>query len=193
MKTKEHILSSALQLFNEQGTAGISTNHIAEAAGISPGNLYYHYRNKEAIIRALFEQLFALWDTKLALPDDRLPTLDDLQGLVRTNFEIMWAYRFVYRELLALLRGDAALHERFVMIRQRGYEGFREIVSLLAQSGVLNVPTSDETVNELADLCWLISEFWMPTIEINGEAASAAELERGVTLMLAVLRPYFPD
>jgi len=79
------------------------------------------------------------------------------------------------------------------MIRQRGYEGFREIVSLLAQSGVLNVPTSDETVNELADLCWLISEFWMPTIEINGEAASAAELERGVTLMLAVLRPYFPD
>jgi len=111
MKTKEHILSTALQLFNEQGTAGISTNHIAEAAGISPGNLYYHYRNKEAIIRALFEQLFALWDTKLALQDDRLPTLDDLQGLVRTNFEIMWAYRFVYRELLALLRGDATLHE----------------------------------------------------------------------------------
>lgn len=193
MKTKEHILSTALQLFNEQGTAGISTNHIAEAAGISPGNLYYHYRNKEAIIRALFEQLFALWDTKLALPDDRLPTLDDLQGLVRTNFEIMWTYRFVYRELLALLRGDAALHERFVMIRERGYEGFHEIVSLLAQSGVLNVPTSDETVDELADLCWLISEFWMPTIEINGEAASAAELERGVTLMLAVLRPYFPQ
>ena len=42
-ETKERILSAALRLFNSQGTAGVSTNHIAEAAGLSVGNLYYHF------------------------------------------------------------------------------------------------------------------------------------------------------
>jgi AcrR family transcriptional regulator len=49
----------AIQLFNEQGTTVVSTNHIASAIGISPCNLYYHFRNKEDIIRAIFEQMDA--------------------------------------------------------------------------------------------------------------------------------------
>jgi len=104
MSTRERILATALRLFNESGTAAVSTNHIADALGISPGNLYYHFRNKEEIIRALFEQQFARWDAGYTLPDDRMPTLDDLQQLVRTSFVMGWEYRFMYRELIAVRR-----------------------------------------------------------------------------------------
>ncbi len=41
--TKQAILTTAIDLFNDKGTAAVSTNHIAEAMGISPGNLYYHF------------------------------------------------------------------------------------------------------------------------------------------------------
>ena len=112
MKTRERILATALCLFNESGTAPVSTNHIAEALGISPGNLYYHFRNKEEIIRALFEQQFARWDADYAFPDDRLPNLDDLQQLVRATFVTAWEYRFMYRELIALLRGRRSRPQR---------------------------------------------------------------------------------
>ena len=57
--TRKRILETALRLFNEFGTAAVSTNRIAAEAGISPGNLYYHYRNKEEIIRGLVEDLLA--------------------------------------------------------------------------------------------------------------------------------------
>ena len=193
MKTKEHILTTALDLFNQQGTSAVSTNHIAEAAGISPGNLYYHFRNKEEIIRALFERLFHEWDVTLTLPDDRLPTLEDAKGLVYANFEIMWQHRFMYRELIALLRADSTLHERYVAVRGRGYEGFRAVIALLTEHEVLNAPEDEDTVTRLADLCWLISEFWLATVEISGQSVSREQMARGVGLMMEVLGPYLPE
>ena len=48
--TYQRIIESALVLFNEEGERNISTNHISAHLGISPGNLYYHFRNKDEII-----------------------------------------------------------------------------------------------------------------------------------------------
>lgn len=188
MGTKDRILEVALTLFNEQGTSAVSTNHIAEAAGISPGNLYYHFRNKETIIRELFEQLFHEWDVGFKLPMP--PSQDSVKQLVRTNFEIMWQHRFMYRELMALLHQDEALRERFVAVRHRGYTGFRELVVFLGEAKVMVDGLDETTVTYLADLCWMISEFWLPTVEVSGYTVDAEQMERGVALMMRVLRPY---
>jgi AcrR family transcriptional regulator len=190
MTTKDRILDAALDLFNEQGTGAVSTNHIAEAAHISPGNLYYHYRNKEEIIRSLFERLFALWDVTLVPPQDRPPTLDDLRELVHANFKIMFEYRFAYREIVALLRQDGALRQRYIAVRQRGYEGFREGIEALAEAGVLRSLPDAATVERLADLCWLISEFWLSELEVSGAVVHEGQMERGIDLMMQVLHPY---
>jgi AcrR family transcriptional regulator len=190
MKTKDRILDVAITLFNAQGTGAVSTNHIAEALAISPGNLYYHFPNKEAIIRAIFEQLFARWDEALDLPTDRLPTLADVTGLVRINFITIWDYAFIYREMLDLLRRDPMLHERYRTIRQRGYEGFCDIVAILQQTGVLSGLDDADQVRRLADLCWLISEFWLATVELRGEVVDEVQMEQGIALMMQVLQPY---
>ncbi len=190
MKTPERILATALRLFNESGTAAVSTNHIAEALGMSPGNLYYHFRNKEEIIRALFEQQFARADALYALPPDQLPTLADLKGFVRITFEMSWDYRFMYRELIALLRRDDQLQRRWVEVRARGFAGFHELIGLFVSAGVLRSPGSPEAVQRLAELCWLISEFWLASVEVSGQAVDAAQMEHGVALMLQLLEPF---
>jgi AcrR family transcriptional regulator len=190
MNTRERILATALRLFNEAGTAPVSTNHIADALGISPGNLYYHFRNKEEIIRALFEQQFARWDTDYAFPDDRLPNLDDLQQLVRATFVTAWEYRFMYRELIALLRRDIQLHQRWAEIRARGFAGFHELFNLFVAAGVLRDPGDEAVVTRLAELVWLISEFWLTSVEVSGETVDTAQMEHGVALMLQVLGPF---
>src|SRR5215216_5193871 len=129
MSTREKILDTALALFNKNGTATVSTNHIAEAAGMSPGNLYYHFHNKEEIIRALFERLHAANAAGFELPIGKQPSLHDLQEFIRFNYKTLWQYRFAYRELVALLRSDPKLKNRFVEVRQRGLEGFRQLVN----------------------------------------------------------------
>ena len=190
MKTRDRILAAALLLFNKSGTATVSTNHIADELGMSPGNLYYHFRNKEEIIRALFEQQFVRWDGDYTFPTDRLPNLDDLQQLVRASFVTAWEYRFMYRELIALLRRDAQLHQRWVEIRARGFAGFRELFGVFVAAGVLRDPGDPAVVTRLAELVWLISEFWLASVEVSGETVDAAQMQRGVMLMLQVLDPF---
>jgi AcrR family transcriptional regulator len=182
------ILDAALALFNDAGTATVSTNHIAAAAGISPGNLYYHFRNKKDVIRALFERLFETHDRVFTLPADHPPTLGDLHRLLRANFDLLWEYRFAYRELAALLRRDEVLRDRWLEVR-RGYDGYRELIAAFVAAGVVAAPTDPAAIERLADLCWLISEFWLPSLEVSGQPVDAAQLDRGVALMLQVLNP----
>ena len=56
MKTKDRIIEASIELFNSQGERNVTTNHIASHLNISPGNLYYHFRNKEEIIRHIFSK-----------------------------------------------------------------------------------------------------------------------------------------
>jgi AcrR family transcriptional regulator len=190
MNNRERILDAALKLFNESGTAAVSTNHITLELAISPGNLYYHFRNKEEIIRALFEQQFAYTDALYTLPQDRLPTLDDLQQLLRATFEMSWKYRFIYRELIALLRRDDVLQQRWAEVRARGFAGFRELIAQFVAGGVLRDPGDDAVVGRLAELCWLISEFWLASVEVSGETVDDTQIERGIALLRQVLAPF---
>ena len=190
MGTRQKILDTALRLFNQDGTADVSTNHIAEACGISPGNLYYHFRNKQEIIRELFQRMYAIWDKGLPMPQDRTPTLDDLKTVVETNYQIIWEYRFAYRELVALLRQDAELRQGFLAVRQRGFDGFYKLFSAFVAAGVFRTPNDPQALNELQEVCWLISEFWITNLEVNGRHVDETAMQRGVSLMLRVLQPY---
>src|SRR5260221_14667774 len=102
----------ALRLFNDMGTSAISTNHIAVALEMSPGNLYYHFHNKEEIIRAILKRMIDRRREVYAQPANRPPALADLQRMVQGNFSRLWDYRFFYGELNALLRNDALFKER---------------------------------------------------------------------------------
>ena len=189
MGNRERILETALSLFNDQGTGAVSTNHIAEAAGISPGNLYYHFRNKEEIIRALFERLFAAWDEVFQLPTDRAPSLANMDAMIAANYQLIWEYRFAYREQAALLRNDPGLRERYLAVRQRGYEGFAALIDAFVNAGVLSPPVDSQELRVLTELCWIVSEQWPVNLELSGRPFNEDGIMEGAALMRWILRP----
>ena len=80
--TKIRILDAALALFNEGGTDTVTTNHIAEALSMSPGNLYYHYRNKAEIVRELFARIKGEWAANYAVPPATMPSIPMMEAMV---------------------------------------------------------------------------------------------------------------
>ena len=189
--TQEAILTAAIDLFNKSGTAAISTNHIAAAAGISPGNLYYHFKNKEHIIRAILEQMTGAWDEVYVLPEDAAFTAETLREILRRNFELVWRYRFFYRELVALLRHDRELAKRYRAIRQRRQAQQLQWFQQLTVSGALRQPVSSVEAESLLTIGWLVSDYWLAFLESGGESVNADQIQQGVDLIMRVYAPYF--
>lgn len=84
---RDEILNTALKLFNEQGSANVSTRHIAEAMGISPGNLYYYFPHKEAIIHAILDRAEALFE---GVYDFDLAHLPSPKSLLKRSERYFW-------------------------------------------------------------------------------------------------------
>ena len=193
MGTKGRIVEVATRLFNERGTAAVSTNHIAEEARISPGNLYYHFRNKEEIIRAIFGRMISAWEAMGELPRDRAPTLTDLQQILEVTYSVLWEYRFFYREFVALLRRDPELGRRYRDVREGGLANTVNLLKSFVASGVLREPEDPDELPGLAKLIWLIVEFWLPFVEMGEEAVGPERSREGVGLMMRILEPYMTE
>lgn len=56
MNTKQKILLESLQLFSQRGYDAVSVEQIAAAVGIKAPSLYKHYKNKQDIFDAIFEE-----------------------------------------------------------------------------------------------------------------------------------------
>lgn len=194
MNTRERIIEMAIHLFNEQSTGAVSTNHIAGALEMSPGNLYYHFRNKEEIIRAILERMIIRWESLYAFSlEEHAFRLADVQQIVTENFLLLWDYRFFYRGLSILIQRDSVLKERYQQIRRERLANLEALLQQFMNPEMVRSSQIPAPVTNLARLCWLISDYWLPFLEIDGELALPEVIEQGVALYMQVLRPYMSE
>jgi AcrR family transcriptional regulator len=191
-QTKYNILQKAIELFNENGTGSISMNALAEALGISAGNLQYHFKNKEEIIRAILEDMFKQFDV-IYEPTEGSFTLDTLRHLMRLNFDIIWKYRFFYRELVALLRNDKILARRFREIQEKRFTDQENIIKRLAGSGVVRSDLRPEELRNIIQIGWVLGNTWLSYAESMGQKINESALKQAVEVMVQHYKPYLKD
>jgi AcrR family transcriptional regulator len=191
--TRNRILDSALRLFNEHGTAAISTNHIATEAGVSPGNLYYHYRNKEEIIREILERMYGAWDGAWVVGSARESGIDELRGLIRLNFQLLWEFRFFYRESIALMLRDPELKHRHAEMQTSRLEQQARFYEQFVDSGVMRIPPDAQAIPDLVRINWILATNWLGFLEEGGIEPDEARLREGERVILRVFIPYLTD
>jgi AcrR family transcriptional regulator len=130
MKTRERILDCTLLLFNERGEPNVSTLEIANELEISPGNLYYHFRGKEALVLALFERFQQEAAPLLDPPAEARLAAEDYWLFLHLIVECLARYRFLFQDLATL----AARQPRLARSLRHWLNGLkRTLAALLAR------------------------------------------------------------
>jgi AcrR family transcriptional regulator len=123
------ILDAAMQIIRVEGLASMSTNRVAERAGISIGSMYQYFANRETILAGLIER--SLLDiTQKMRQVYQIQRDEPLEQLLRNSFLMMLRYfepymeemRRVVQEVPLLADNSAAqLMERTLMDIFRDY------------------------------------------------------------------------
>jgi AcrR family transcriptional regulator len=192
-RTAERILEATLDLFNRFGEPNVSTTLISAELGISPGNLYYHYPAKDELINRLFGRY-----------EDRLDELLQAAGGVRhvedawlffhMLFELIWQYRFLYRDLNDLLSKNRRLETHFQFVLKNKSKAVRELLDGLKQGGGMHSQPEDSEA--VATAMVVVLTYWLsfeyvrdPRRALEAENASASMM-RGAFHVLSLLSPY---
>lgn len=174
-KTKDRILQISLQLFNERGERSVTTNHIAAELGISPGNLYYHFRNKQEIIKELAQQYQAETLEMLALPVDRPLNANDKISYFQVLSNQLWAYRFIHRDVYHLVENNEnfrKIYPRFAgQVMQQGQKIYRAFVD----AGLMKM--TDSEIEALIINLWIVLTNWTNFLYMSGHISDNTHLE----------------
>ena len=192
-RTAERILDTTLELFNRFGEPNVSTTLISAELGISPGNLYYHYPAKEELITRLFDRYDAALTELLRAADD-VSNVEDAWLFLHLLFELIWSYRFLYRDLNDLLSNNRKLETHFQFVLQHKTRALRAVLDgIAAASGLAIEPREAEPV---ATAMVVVLTYWLsfeyvrnPRHALEPDHAGAALL-RGAFHVLCLLAPY---
>lgn len=194
-KTRDKIISTSLSLFNEQGERNMTTNHIASHLGISPGNLYYHFKNKKEIIYQIYLQYEQGLQAILVLPQGRSITLADKQQYLTSVVECMWCYRFFHRDLEHLLAADPKLHERYKQFSHFCLRSAKAIYNALREEGYLKA--NDNQIIALSNNCWITMTAWISFLRTavlsQTDSLTKSWIHESIFQIIAIEQAFFTE
>ena len=192
-RTAERILEVTLELFNRFGEPNVSTTLISAEMNISPGNLYYHYPAKDELINSLFDRYErALAKLLEAAPNVR--HVEDAWLFFHMLFELIWQYRFLYRDLNDLLSKNRRLETHFQFVLKHKLRAVQAVLEGLGRGSGIRIEPAD--AEAMATAMVVVLTYWLsyeyvcdPRRALEPESANAA-MVRGAFHLLSMLTPY---
>lgn len=192
-RTAERILEVTLELFNRFGEPNVSTTLISAELNISPGNLYYHYPAKDELINSLYDRYEHSLGELLGASDG-IRDVEDAWFFMHTLFELIWQYRFLYRDLNDLLSKNRRLEMHFQAVLKNKTRAVKALLAGMSRAGTLRIDSRE--IDTTATSMVVVLTYWLsyeyvrdPRRALEPESAQQALL-RGAHHVLNLLAPY---
>jgi len=179
------LLAAAISVIAEHGYAGASLRKVAERAGYSTGAVTYYFANKEGMIAAVAQDLFAKF-TALIEPDREQFKVEGIIGR-----SLAWAQSdremwLVFSQLLS----HAGHEPAFAEVIQQLYRRFRaQFTSVLAKGQRQGTVRTDIPADILADQLSAISDGWMMLLPIEPERFKPERVKNLLSATLTLIAP----
>lgn len=176
--TRDQILSTARRLFNERGYARVTMRALADALGISVGNVTYHFARKQDIVAALMDGTF-----EEAPAGGEITSLEGVNALLSYMLDSLTrnAFFFLDEEF-----SESARHlEHHVCLRSRLTDG----LNALAGAGLFLPSFTPETCRTLVTLLMMSHMTWLHQT-VRGPALYAMDKAAFLRAQWTALAPY---
>ncbi len=128
--TRRNIIDKSLQLFSVKGYFNTSISDILQATGLTKGGLYCHFRSKEEVWRAVYDDAVQIWK---AVVFKEMRSIDDpMERIERTIENVLMAYLggdvfdggCFFVNMLVELSGQSDTMGRHIL---KGFVGFSKL------------------------------------------------------------------
>src|SRR5215212_701768 len=188
-RTAERILEVTLGLFNRFGEPNVSTTLISAELNISPGNLYYHYPAKDELINSLFAA-FEKSLNELLHAADNVRNVEDAWLFFHMLFELIWQYRFLYRDLNDLLSKNRRLETHFQFVLKNKSRAVQNMLAGLGRGNAVSIAPREmmpvATAMVVVLTYWLSFEYVRDPRNALEPASAGAALMRGAFHVLSL-------
>jgi AcrR family transcriptional regulator len=148
LETRQRIVEAAWGVIAERGLAGLTTRHVARAAGISHGMCHYHFESKDDMVLAVVDYARHYWIHPLEkVVDGPASPSDKLDEVIRWMAEP--ATREVMRvhlQLMAHSEYDDRLRTRMSEEYARWHQGYVRLFRELKEAGSMAAQADEETL-----------------------------------------------
>ncbi|MEO0732721.1 MAG: TetR/AcrR family transcriptional regulator [Bacteroidota bacterium] len=184
------ILTASLALLNERGLASVSQRDISEAIGISPGNLTYHFKKKADIIEALYHQLVAKTEARIAEAEGTNNVLVFMYRTVGAIIEHFYEYRFIFNDFLHVMRDHAGIREHYGGLLQLRRQQFMLFFTALEAQGLIRPPAFDQEYERFYTRQAVLADFWFAHAVFHPEDGT---VEQCRAMLTESLYPYLTE
>ncbi len=195
-KTANRILETSLDLFNRFGEPNVAPATIAGALSMSTGNLYYHYPSKAELINTLMGDYVQSLGSILPAAND-VQSIEDTWFFLHTLFELIDAYRFLYRDMSDLLSKNRQLEKQIQSLIVKKNRAFEVTLHGLVRHHVMQIDSfnakSIATCMTVLMTYWLSYEYIKNPRQALEPAHAQATILQGAFHVLNLLSPYLSN
>lgn len=165
-KTKQKIILSSIELFNQKGLTNVRLQNIADRCGISVGNLAYHFSNKLAIVEVIDEILQGEIEPIL-MDKKRFPYLIDFDNQLSNFYFLINKYAFYFLDLIELERSYPGLHVKRKQYIYRMIDQIHKWMLDNVSKNILKAEIQEAQYLHTAKAIWMIITFWLTQQQVK--------------------------
>jgi len=184
--TKHKIIDFAIPLLNEVGFGTITLQEIAEGLGMSRGNLTYHFKDKDALLAVIAQQMWAKIE-KERIKSRTFPSFKNIHNEIQLYYKIQKEYAFIFLDPHVLRH--PLIRAQFRKMTAQTIADNKAGIAFSIKLGNMKPEQLSGTYHNLAFITWMLSFFWLAQKIIRDDQTE----KRVEKLVWTMLLPHFTE
>ncbi len=193
MTTRDKILQKSLQLFNKKGLTEVTIRDIAAELNMSDGNLRYHFKTKDHLVEALFNQLAD--DIGVELQGAVIGELNIglMKHLLEHLIKNFYAYRFILQDINAILNTHPQTKKKFDVIAVERTEMTYQLIMAYVQLGYLIEEPYPGHYRKMVDNMLILGHFFINGAQLFYKGPQKTIVPHYTETIFSIMYPYFTE